>query len=232
MTSKGWFSGILKQQPSFAMYLGMIVAIFLAVACIVAAQGQSTPAPAPESTMSIPSGYTAHHSIDMGGRMSDISGSGEMYDTLVNLHAGPRVQAETFGLHALPGNKHTLVDDLSAFGTGFGGDPNIMAKLDFSKAKFYEFSGMFRRDRLYSDYDLLGNPNIPSGYSINNMVERHRHPSAGLAAGEQVAGDVQHRAPHDRHQPHVDAARPPSPPGLATRIAPWKGPRSALRTRS
>ena len=170
MTSKGWFSRIPKQQPSFAMYLGMIVAIFLAVACIVAAQGQSTPPPAPDSTMSIPSGYTAHHSIDLGGRMSGISGSGEMYDTLVNLHGGPRVQAETFDLHALPSNKHTLVDDLSAFGTGFGGDPNIMAKLDFSKSKFYEFSGMFRRDRLYSDYDLLGNPNIPSGYSINNMV--------------------------------------------------------------
>src|ERR1035438_3791004 len=50
MTSKGWFSRIPKQQPSFAMYLGMIVAIFLAVACIVAAQGQSTPPPAPDST--------------------------------------------------------------------------------------------------------------------------------------------------------------------------------------
>ena len=83
---------------------------------------------------------------------------------------GRASQAETFELHALPGNKHTLVDDLSAFGTGFGGDPNIMAKLDFSKTSIYEFSGLFRRDRLYSDYDLLGNPNIPSGYSINNMV--------------------------------------------------------------
>ena len=69
-------------------------------------------------------------------------------------------------MHALPGNKNTLVDDLSAFGTGFGGDPNIMAKLDASKGKVYEFSGMFRRGRLYSNYDLLANPNIPSGLSI------------------------------------------------------------------
>ena len=53
-----------------------------------------------------------------------------------------------------------------AFGSGFGGDPNNFAKLDFSKGKFYEFSGMFRRDRQYFDYDLLGNPGIPSGYSI------------------------------------------------------------------
>ena len=41
-----------------------------------------------------------------------------------------------------------------------------MAKLDASKGKVYEFSGMFRRDRLYSNYDLLANPNIPSGQSI------------------------------------------------------------------
>ena len=92
-----------------------------------------------------------------------MSGSGAMYDTLVNLQSGPRVLGETFEMHALPGNKNTLVDDLSAFGSGFGGDPNIFAKLDVSKGKIYEFSGMFRRDRLYSNYDLLANPNIPSG---------------------------------------------------------------------
>ena len=71
--------------------------------------------------------------------------------------------AETFTLHALPGNKHTLVDDLSAFSSGFGGDPYNFAKLDLSKGKLYEFSGIFRRDRQYSDYDLLANPNIPAG---------------------------------------------------------------------
>jgi len=31
--------------------------------------------------------------------------------------------------------------------SGFGGDPNNYAKLDFSKGKLYEFSGVFRRDR-------------------------------------------------------------------------------------
>ncbi len=65
-----------------------------------------------------------------------------------------------------PAIRHTFVDDLSAFSSGFGGDPDNFAKLDFSKGKIYEFSGMFRRDRQYFDYDLLGNPNIPSGESI------------------------------------------------------------------
>jgi len=89
-----------------------------------------------------------------------------MYDTLVNLQSGPRVLGESFEMRALPGTKHTLVDTLSAIGSGFGGDPNNFTKLDFSKGKIYDFSGIFRRDRQYFDYDLLGNPNIPGGQSI------------------------------------------------------------------
>jgi hypothetical protein len=89
-----------------------------------------------------------------------------MYDTLVNIQSGPRVLGETFEMHALPGNKSPLFDSLSAIGTGFGGDPDSFNKLDFHKGKLYEFSGIFRRDRRYFDYDLLGNPNIPAGQSI------------------------------------------------------------------
>jgi len=144
----------------------MSVVMLLATAGIAVAQNASPVVPAPETKFSTPNGYTSHHTIDVGGRATSRSGSGAMYDTLVNLQSGPRVQGETFELHALPGNKHSLVDDLSAFGTGFGGDPNIMAKVDASKSKIYEFSGMFRRGRLYSNYDLLANPNLPSGLSI------------------------------------------------------------------
>jgi len=126
----------------------------------------ANPLPAPETQVSVPVGYSLHQTVDLGGRMTGIVGSGAMYDTLVNLQSGPRVQGETFELRALPGTKNTLVDNLRAFGTGFGGDPNSFTKLDFSKGKVYEFSGIFRRDRQYFDYDLLGNPNIPTGESI------------------------------------------------------------------
>ena len=57
-------------------------------------------------------------------------------------------------------------DHLKAFASGLGGDPYNVAKLDFSKGKLYEFSGLFRRDRQYFDYNLLGNPNLPPGQSI------------------------------------------------------------------
>ncbi len=99
----------------------------------------------------------------MGGRMTNMVGSPAMYSTLVNLQSGPRMLGESFEMHAVPEKKHTLVDDLEAFGSGFGGDPNNFARLNLSKGKVYEFSGIFRRDRQYFDYDLLGNPNIVAG---------------------------------------------------------------------
>jgi hypothetical protein len=170
MKNTGWFVKSFNQQPSCGMVRriagAMAVAMFVATAGVVVAQDATPGAPAPESKFSTPDGYTAHHSIDMGGRMANISGSGSMYSTLVNLQSGPRVFGESYSMHALPTKKNTLVDDLSFFGNGFGGDPIVFTKLDASKSKFYEFSGLFRRDRLYSDYDLLANPNIPTGQSI------------------------------------------------------------------
>jgi len=148
------------------MFLGMLVAMFLAAACIAVAQTPADSTPATGSSMSIPQGYSVHESVDLGGRMAGISGSNAMYDTMVNLQSGPRVLGETFKLHALPGTKDTPLDDLQVFASGFGGEPNNFVRLDFSKGKYYEFSGLFRRDRQYFDYDLLGNAGIPTGYSI------------------------------------------------------------------
>jgi hypothetical protein len=124
-----------------------------------------TPAPDAQPA-SAPVGYTVHQTIDLGGHIVGLSGSGAMYDTLVNLQSGPRILGETFEMRALPGAKNTLFDSLSAAGSGFGGDPYNFARLAFHKGNLYEFSGLFRRDRQYFDYDLLGNPNIPSGQSI------------------------------------------------------------------
>jgi len=144
----------------------MAAVMLLIPAGIAVAQDAAPAPPSPEAKFTTPEGYASHHTIDMGGRMTNLSGSSAMYDTLVNLQSGPRVQGETFEMHALPGNKHSLADGISAFGTGFGGDPNIMARLNAFKGKAYEFSGVFRRDRLFSNYDLLANPNLPGGQSI------------------------------------------------------------------
>ena len=140
---------------------GLVIAMPMA-ACIALAQ---EPAMNP-SKMSTPDGYSARHSVDVGGRVANKVGSGAMYDTLVNLQSGPRVSGESLELHKLASNKKAWVDDASAFGTGFGGDPYNFERLTLSKAKLYEFTGTFRRNRQYFDYDLLGNSNVPAGLSL------------------------------------------------------------------
>jgi hypothetical protein len=147
---------------------GIGAAIFLMMTGIAAAQNPTTanPLPTPTEQVTAPDGYTIHQSVDLGGHIANITGSGAMYNTLVNMQSGPRVLGETFEMRALPGRKNTLVDTISAIGSGFGGDPYNFAKLSFSKGKLYDFSGLFRRDRQYFDYDLLANPNIPGGQSI------------------------------------------------------------------
>ncbi len=172
MKKIGWFSGLLVRQPfptrARCIAGGAAVAALLLGTAFAGAQVATpgTDMPATATQPVAPKGYTLHETIDLGGHMAGISGSGAMYDTMVNLHSGPRVLGETFELHALPGTKHMLVDSLSAFSNGWGGDPNNYARMDFYKGNLYDFSGTFRRDRQYFDYDLLGNPNIPSGQTI------------------------------------------------------------------
>jgi hypothetical protein len=119
-------------------------------------------------------GYVIRQSADLGGHLVGVSGSGAMYDTLVNLQSGPRILGETYSMRALPGVKHLPFDALSASGNGFGGDPINFARLTFFKGKLYDFSGTFRRDRQYFDYDLLANPSIPAGigtpYAVSGGV--------------------------------------------------------------
>ncbi|HEX3985062.1 MAG TPA: hypothetical protein VHX13_00525 [Acidobacteriaceae bacterium] len=157
MKNAGWFSP--KGVQSIAGSIGLAV-LLMTTGAAVAQDATTTTQP------TAPNGYTLHESIDLGGHIAGIDGSGAMYDTMVNLHSGPRVLGEHFELRAQPGAKNTLVDSLSAFSNGWGGDPNNYSRLDFHKGNLYEFSGVFRRDRQYFDYDLLGNPNIPSGQSL------------------------------------------------------------------
>jgi len=172
MTNKGWSSRFPDQQPPLAgiqrIAGGIGVAISLIMTGIAAAQNPApaNPLPGPETKMSVPNGYVIHQSVDLGGRIVYSTGSGAMYDNLVNLQTGPRVLNETFQMRVLPGKTGTLVDTISAVGNGFGGDPVNFARMSASKGRIYEFTGVFRRDRRYFDYDLLGNPNIPSGQSI------------------------------------------------------------------
>lgn len=146
-----------------------MTAVVLIAASIPAFSQNPTPAaplPTTEATISAPAGFTIHQTVDVGGRIVGLTGSGAMYDTLVNFQSGPRVLSQTFEMRALKGNSNTFLDTISGVSTGFGGDPINFTRVNVSKGKLYDFSGIFRRDRQYFDYDLLGNPNVPGGQTL------------------------------------------------------------------
>jgi len=111
--------------------------------------------------------YYVHESYDVGGHIASVNGSMPMYDTLVNLQSGPRVLNQTLEVHAFEGAKHPLFDSLFAASSGYGGDPNDFTTLNMTKGRLYDFRGVFRRDRQYFDYDLLGNPLIPANDTVH-----------------------------------------------------------------
>jgi hypothetical protein len=187
MMKIGWITRQPKGHSTRTMALGSVgagVALLLALSGIASAQ-----APQP-GEVGGQNGYVVHHTADLGGHIANVAGSGSMYDTLVNIHSGPRVLGESFSMRPAESLKHPVFDSLSAFSSGFGGDPNNFAKLDISKAKIYEFAGIFRRDRQYFDYNLLGNGNT-GGITV----------PYGLAAGQPTAAALPWQSQAQRDSP-------------------------------
>jgi hypothetical protein len=171
MKNIGWFSRLSRQAQSSAMMQRIAGAAGIAILMTMGVAVAQTPAPGaqmatPDPITVMPDGYSIHQTIDMGGHMVDVSGSGAMYNTMINVHSGPRMLNQTLEMHSLPGKKNGLFDTLSAISSGYGGDPVNFTRLNASKGKLWDFFGQFRRSRSYFDYDLLGNPNITTGLSI------------------------------------------------------------------
>ena len=75
----------------FRMQEGLVIAALLNFAAIAQTAGGSAgqSAAAPEGVEHY--GYRIHQSLEIGYRGSNLTGSDQMYDTLVNLRAGPRL---------------------------------------------------------------------------------------------------------------------------------------------
>lgn len=127
-----------------------------------AALAQADAGPKPAQKDAAKTKYSVHQTFDLGGHIAEHSGSNAVYDTLVNLHSGPRILNHTLDAHALEGAKRTFFDTFETASSGYGGDPNSFSTLRFSKGKLYDFQGFFRRDRQYFDYDPFGNPLVPA----------------------------------------------------------------------
>src|SRR5581483_2033589 len=119
------------------------------------------PTASTESTSQPLDGYNVQQSIEIGGRASSVNGSTPMYDTLVNDQSGLRVFDQTLFMQS----KHTIgtfFDTFSMNSFGWGGDPSNALRLRVSKHGWYDFSGSFRRDQNYFNYDLFVNPLNPT----------------------------------------------------------------------
>jgi len=116
--------------------------------------------------------YNIKQSIEFGGRFTSLSGDLQTYDTFVNLQQGPRLLDFTLEMRSLS-HHATLFDRFYFSNSGYGGDPNMISRLRFSKNKWYDFDALFRKDENFWDYSLQANPlnpglavpNAPAGFT-------------------------------------------------------------------
>src|SRR3954453_13236769 len=83
--------------------------------CCIAFAQSSVPDPGstpPEASEGLESGgYLIHQSIEAGYRVSDTTGSDQMYNTLVNLQTGPRILSQSLSMHSTT-HESLLFDNL------------------------------------------------------------------------------------------------------------------------
>jgi hypothetical protein len=113
-------------------------------------------------------GYRIQQSIELGYRVTDLTGSAPMYDALVNLETGPRILEQSLSMQSL--NHEGLFDSLTASSFGWGGDPSNGARLRAVKYRLFNFTASFRQDQHFFDYDLFANPlNPPTATPVVNV---------------------------------------------------------------
>jgi hypothetical protein len=149
---------LLRFALAFAVLVPGLMASFPGMLWAQSSGTSQNPPAEPEGVNT--GGYVVHSSVEAGYRSSSVSGSGDMYDTLVNLRSGPRILDQTLSMQSLD-HQGFLFDDLYLNSFGWGGDPNNALRLRADKNKWYNLQGSFRRDENFSDYDLLANPLNP-----------------------------------------------------------------------
>lgn len=164
MSAISMMSLLLNRRRTALALLAIVITVGLVIDTPSSAQDKS-PVTMPTPSDNIRYGYVIHQSVDLGGHIANHSGSGAVYDTMVNLQSGPRILNQSLDLRAVNPSHAILFDHLTTSSFGYGGDPNSVSFLNIVKGKLYDFRGSFRRDRQYFDYNLLANPLIPPASS-------------------------------------------------------------------
>ncbi len=154
--------------PFYAVF-AMCVLPWLAFA----QQTSSTPETSSKPEV-VQSGYVIHQSTEFGYRFQNRTGSDAMYETLVDLHQGPRILEQSLSMRSQD-NHGLLFDDLSINSFGWGGDPENVLRARVDKNRWFQVGGSFRRDQNVFDYNLLANPLNPSTSTPNVPVLQSPH---------------------------------------------------------
>jgi len=151
---------------SFGIML-ILACLFLMSSAFAQSSGQ-TPPPAPAGSPPTSDegkevgGFRVTQSIEIGGRITEVTGSQPMYDTLVNLQTGARILEQSLIMQSL--THEDIFDTLTVNSFGWGGDPERAARVRVSKYRWYTFTGSYQHMQNYFDYDLFANPlNPPTG---------------------------------------------------------------------
>jgi len=105
-------------------------------------------------------GYHVIQSVEVGGRITNVTGSQPMYNTLVDYQTGARILEQSLTMQSL--THQDIFDTLTASSFGWGGDPEQAARVRVNKLGWYSFSGTYQHMQNYFNYDLFANPLNPS----------------------------------------------------------------------
>ena len=126
-------------------------------------------------------GYVIHQAVEIGYRASDVTGSEQIYNSLVDLRSGPRFLEQSLSMQSQT-HEGLFFDNLFINSLGWGGDPNNGLRARVDKNKWYDFRANFRRDQTDFNYNLLANPlnpstsspSIPVTFSPHSFATRRR----------------------------------------------------------
>lgn len=177
------------------LILAIVVLLNFSAAAQTAGTGASQAPAAPEAVER--AGYVIHQSVEIGYRVSDLTGSEQMYNSLVDLRSGPRFLEQSLSMQSQT-HDGLLFDNLFINSFGWGGDPNNGLRARVDKNNWYDFRANFRRDQTDFGYNLLANPlnpptsspSIPVTFSPHNFATRRRMSDFDLTLLPQSIFDV------------------------------------------
>jgi hypothetical protein len=116
--------------------------------------------------------YVVTQSIEIGTRMTDVHGNQQTYDSIVNLHSGPRLLEQSLNMRSI-NHAGSLFDNLWISNFGYGGDPESVSRMRMYKNHWYDFTGSYRHVINFFDYNLLANPLLPANTFVSNSSSPH-----------------------------------------------------------